>query len=308
MRQLMSQAHFNLIYDGPDLVAGEMDVADLAPALLAMGEFVKASARAVYGSDVQVSVKVKATNTGSFEVVFAMAVEAAGSAWEFWKKDDTRAAADLLGLLGFTGTVGVAGVIWAVKKLAGRPARLRPAATPGSIELETPDGVILIPEGVGRIVVDRAARAALERLVAEPLARDGIDRVVFSDGRGSQEIREAEADAFRAPIQIEDDEFVSRYTRAFSIVSIHFGEGRKWRLSDGRGPPKQIAIEDPLFNRQVAANQIRFAKGDVLICDVVETSRRTATGFKSEFEIVKVVEHRPAPPAAPELPLSPTPG
>jgi hypothetical protein len=302
MRRLMSQAHFNLIYDGPDLVAGEMDVADLAPALLAMGEFVKASARAVYGPDVEVSVKVKATNTGSFEVVFAMAVEAVGSAWEFWKKEDTQAAASLLGLLGFT---GVGGAIWLVKKLKGRPARIRSAESLGSVEIETPDGVIVVPEGVGRIVVDRSARAALERLVAEPLARDGIDRVVFSDGRGSQEIGEAEADAFRAPIQIEDDEFVSRYTRAFSIVSIHFGEGRKWRLSDGRGPPKQIAIEDPAFNQQVAANQIRFAKGDVLICDVVETSRRTASGFKSDFEIVKVVEHRPAPPVAPELPLPP---
>lgn len=303
MRQTMSQATFKLVYDGDALKDGEMDVADLAPALLAMGEFVRASARAVYGDEAQVSVKVKATNEGSFEVLFAMAVDAAGHAWEFWKKDDIQAAAQLAGLMGLSATGVAGGAIWAVKKLRGQPAKLRSASEPGSVEIETPTGVIVVPEGVGRIVVDRAVRAALERLVADPLEKDGIDTVIFAQGERAEKIEESEASWFRAPLTIEADEFVSRYTRAFSIMSLHFTAGKKWRLSDGRGSAKLIAIDDEDFNGKVARNEVRFAKGDILICEVVETSRRTDAGFKSEFEIIRVIEHRPAPVTPPQLPL-----
>ena len=293
----MSQATFKLIYDGAALKHGEMDVADLAPALLAMGDFVKASARAVYGDEAKVSVKVKATHEGSFEVLFAMAVEAAGSAWEFWKKEDVQAAAALLSLLGFSGV----GVISAVKQLRGKPAKLRSSVEPGSVEIETPSGSIVVPEGVGRIVADRAARSALERLVVEPLDKEGIDKVAFErDGR-SEVIETNEAPWFRAPSSFDDDEYLSRYTRAFSIVSLHFTAGKKWRLSDGRGSAKLISIDDEDFNAKVARNEIRFAKGDILICEVVERSTRTSAGFKSDFEIIKVFEHRPAPEAPPVL-------
>lgn len=303
MRIFMSQATFKLIYDGEALANGEMDVADLAPALLAMGEFVRAAARAVYGEDVQVSVKVKATNEGSFEVLFAMAVETAGQAWEFWKQDDIQAAAQLAGLMGLSAASVGGGAILAIRKLRGQPAKLRSSVDPGSVEIETPEGVIVVPEGVGRIVVDRAVRAALERLVAEPLEKDGIDTVIFSKDGAATKIDEVESGWFRAPLAVESDEFVSRYTRAFSIVSLHFTAGKKWRLSDGRGPAKLIAIDDEVFNGKVARNEVRFAKGDILICEVVETSRRTDSGFKSEFEIIRVIEHRPAPATTAQLPL-----
>ena len=295
MPSLMSQSTFKLVYDGEALKDGEMDVADLAPALLAVGQFIRASARAAYGDDTTVSVKVKATQEGSFEVLLAMAVETAGHAWEFWRKDDVQAAAQLAGLLGFSGTYAVGSVIWAVKKLKGAATKIRSSVEPGLVELETPEGTIIVPEAVGKIVVDPAARAALERLVVEPLDKDGIDVVLFGDASGTQRIDETEAAYFRAPPIVTTDEFVSRYTRAFSIMSLHFTEGKKWRLSDGRGPAKLITIEDQDFNGRVARNEERFAKGDILICEVVETSRRTDAGFKSDYEIMKVVEHRPAP-------------
>ncbi|MBA4000568.1 hypothetical protein [Brevundimonas sp.] len=300
----MSQATFKLVYDGDALKEGEMDVADLAPALLAMGEFVRASAHAVYGDEARVSVKVRATNEGSFEVLFAMAVDAASHAWEFWKKDDVQAAAQLASLMGLSGVGVGGGAIWAIRKLRGQPAILKSASEPGSVEIETPTGLIVVPEGVGRIVVDRAVRLALERLVADPLEKEGIDTVIFAQGERAEKIQEFEASWFRTPLTIEADEFISRYTRAFSIMSLHFTAGKKWRLSDGRGPAKLIAIDDEDFNGKVARNEVRFAKGDILICEVVETSRRTDAGFKSEFEIIRVIEHRPAPASPPQLPLA----
>lgn len=303
MRAKMSQSTFKLVYDGEALKDGEMDVADLAPALLAVGQFIRAAARAAYGDETIVTVKVKATLEGSFEVHLAMAVEALGNAWEFWKKDDIQAASQLAQLLGFSGASIAGSVIWSVRKLKGSATKIRSSSEPGSVDLETPDGLITVPEAVGKIVVDPAARAALEKLVVEPLDKDGIDVVLFGDEHGAQRIDEAEAAYFRAPAMVSTDEFFSRYTRAFSIMSLHFTAGKKWRLSDGRGAAKLINIEDPDFLGRVARNEERFAKGDILICEVVETSRRTDAGFKSDYEIIKVTEHRPAPVLPPQLPL-----
>jgi len=303
----MSQATFKVIYDGPAVADGEMDVADLAPALLAIGDFVRASARAVYGEEAQVGVRVKATQEGSFEVLLAMVVENAAAAWHFWKKEDVQAAVQLASFLGLTGFGATKGVIAIVKKLRGRAPVIRSTPRPGVVEIETPSGLLEVDEAVGLIVSDRAARAALERAVAEPLEKEGVDQVAFDQGHPDQTISKAEAEWFRAPLASASDEFVSRYDRAFSIVSLHFTQGKKWRLSDGRGGAKMIAIEDPDFLAKVERNELRFAKGDILICDVVETSRRTATGFKSEFQIIRVKEHRPAPSPQVGLPLGDKP-
>jgi hypothetical protein len=46
--------------------------------------------------------------------------------------------------------------------------------------------------------------------------------------------------------------------------------------------------------QKVDSNQIAFAKGDILICDVKITQKRTSDGLKTEYVVEKVVEHRPA--------------
>lgn len=61
-----------LAYTGPALQNGEMDVRDLAPALLAAAGLVEASARVLYGSQFNVSVQVSATREGSFELDLAI--------------------------------------------------------------------------------------------------------------------------------------------------------------------------------------------------------------------------------------------
>lgn len=298
----MSEAAFQLTYDGEAVRDGEMDVADLAPALLAIGQMVKAASRVAFGDEAEARVRVQATREGSFAVWLSLAVHDAKVAWEFWKQPDVQAAAQLAGLLGISAASVGGGVIALVRSLRGHRAKVVGAAKPGHVLVETPDGTVEVPEAVARISNDSSFRVAMERVVAEPLAKEGIETVSIGSG-SAQVITRAEADFFRAPLERDEDEFVSRYTRPFSIVSLHFTAGKKWRLSDGRGAAKLITIDDPAFNDRVARNEERFAKGDLLICDVVERSRRTAAGFKSEYEIVKVLEHRPAAPSPPELPM-----
>jgi hypothetical protein len=81
---------------------------------------------------------------------------------------------------------------------------------------------------------------------------------------------------------------------------LSFKDGQKWRLNDGHGA-KSVTVSDAEFVDQVNRNQIRFAKGDVLICEVIERARVSPKGLKAEYEIVKVLEHQLAP-TQPPLP------
>ena len=53
-------------------------------------------------------------------------------------------------------------------------------------------------------------------------------------------------------------------------------------------------MNDVAFQRRVDNNQEAFAKGDVLICDLRTVQWQVEGGIKTEYEVVKVVNHRPA--------------
>ena len=81
---------------------------------------------------------------------------------------------------------------------------------------------------------------------------------------------------------------------ALSIRSLAFQEGNKWRLFDGQNVIT-ATIEDETFLDRVDRNLVRFAKGDVLICEVRTIQKQGQTGLTTEHSVRRVVEHRPAP-------------
>lgn len=104
---------------------------------------------------------------------------------------------------------------------------------------------------------------------------------------------EAESEYFARPEVPEETLIEDTRRSAFSIVSLAFKEENKWRLHDGNAPiSARITDEDFLY--RVDTNQIAFAKGDVLICDVKMTQTRGREGLKTEYVVERVVEHKPA--------------
>src|SRR5687768_12925867 len=97
----MAELAFELEYDGPALAAHEMDVRELAPALLSTADLVQELNRIVNPADPNVSVNVKATSDGSFLVWLSIYHDALV---ETLTSRQTQALAGLTGLLT---TVGV---------------------------------------------------------------------------------------------------------------------------------------------------------------------------------------------------------
>lgn len=291
----MSEATFELAYDGEALRDGEMDIADLAPALLGFGQLVEAAGRIVAGDDTRVTIRVKAHREGSFEILLSLAVDGGAAIWNFAKSDSGSAAANLLGILGISGIGGAVGLIQFVKWLGGRKPEEVKRTTPSAVEVTINNVTIVVDPLVFQMAFDPGVRSGLERVVAAPLDKEGIDEVRFGSKKLGERIKAEERHAFRTPISEDGDTFESRYVRPFSIEKLSFKPGQKWRLSDGHSP-RSVVVSDQEFAAKVDRSEIRFAKGDVLICDVIERSVRTGNGFRSEYEIVKVLEHRPAQP------------
>ena len=66
----MSTETFTIAYDGVALRDGAMDVRDLAPALLALGQLMDAANANLNGSAAHIQLQVKATEKGSFKIAF----------------------------------------------------------------------------------------------------------------------------------------------------------------------------------------------------------------------------------------------
>ena len=201
----MSEAHFRLIYDGEAVRDGEMDVADLAPALMGVGQLLKAAGRVMYGEESDVRVRVRTMKDGSFDVHLAAAVKAVGSLWDWLKTPNGQKAQALLRTLGLTGFGGVQGAIAVVRKLKGQRPKLK-AARPGFVSMEIDGLAVEIPEVAARLAVDAGVRAAMERVIAEPLQRDGFETVSFGGAEPNAKILKEEAIYFLAPTETEDDE------------------------------------------------------------------------------------------------------
>lgn len=295
----MSKASFTIAYDGPALRDGAMDVRDLAPALLAVGQLFDAANSVLNGDNARVNVQVTATGQGSFEIVFDLLQTLPQQLVGIFSGDTVTAALNLKEFV-ITGVAGVGSLVWLIKYLRGRKVERIEQLSANSVRLTIEGDSIEVSVTLLRLYQDIPVRSALQRVVDEPLKREGIDVFEIRENkRPVISVTQSEAAFFARP-ELADEVLVQATRRsAFSIISLAFKEDNKWRLFDGNTQISAL-IEDQSFLQRVDANQIAFAKGDILLCDVRVTQKRTAEGLRTEYVVEQVIEHRPA---ARQLPL-----
>ncbi|SOB80500.1 hypothetical protein SAMN06297144_1092 [Sphingomonas guangdongensis] len=290
----MSKARFSIIYDGPALTDHTMDVRELAPALLAIGEMFDAANVALNGDATDVRVNVRAHEPGCFSIDLDVVQSIIKQGIALLSGDQIAAALNLKELL--VGAVGgFGGLIWFIRWMRGRqPDRIE--RLPAGMVRVTIDGESIdVPLKLLRLYQDIAVRSAVERVVEIPLQRSGVETVEFAEqGTITSRVERAESELYRAPA-IEDQVIIDDIRRAaFSIVSLAFKEDNKWRLHDGQNQISAIIADEDFLGR-VDRNLISFSKGDVLICEVRFRQKQTGKGLVTENIVERVLEHRPAP-------------
>jgi hypothetical protein len=298
----MSRDHFRVVYDGPAVDDGEMEVSQLASSLLALGKLIENADAIRTGEPGRVKVRVKSdVRRGSFDVGIAVhwvaSLTDAATAWAM-----TPEGAGTLALLGIFGVnvkdaavLGGKGVIQVVRWLRGRRVKRIVVLQDGNTVLVAEDDEKLdVDPLVARLVDEPSIRQPLERFT-DPLREDGVEEVRFEamPGEPVERIAANEAPSFVASAG-SDPSSSDTFRATYQIKRLFFERGRKWRLSNG-AQTIQAEIEDDDFWRKVEASDVSFSKDDYLVCSVRMDQWLSASGLRTEYVIEQVEQHLPAP-------------
>lgn len=294
----MSKSSLYVLFDGPALESSEMDVRDLAPALLAFGDVIEEANAQLNGDRARMALKVKASfKAGSFGIDMEVVQSLMDQALGLFRDSPVASAKELVEYLGFT-AAPVVGLLKLIKWQRGRKVqRVTEKKSERMFVIVLDDGSSLeVSPEVVTLYRNYPLRKSLEKAIAEPLQREGITTFAVTDApeRGEfVEVHEEESGWFRTPEP--EDELIDEREQVVSLqlVTISFREDNKWRFSDGNST-FHARIRDEAFLHRVQTNEEAFAKGDILKVRVHIRQWLAGENMKSEYEIIEVLEHRRA--------------
>lgn len=311
----MSSSQFRVAFEGEAFDDGEMDVRDLAPALLALGDVIQAANRALNGDRADASLKVRATNHGSFEALLSVDVSllsSLGSLLDLTADSRRAVAAETLlnliigGSIVLSTTAGLtyAGLLKVLKVI--RRDR------PDSMEVR-PDGATIIIHNHTELVVDPRTlvllddiptRAAVEKFGEAALRIPGVEAVKLEEVEPSGDqpvsgVRLGRDDVaalhMPSPAPVEPTVEITEREVLLKIVTLAFRGGYVWRFSDGGEKPFTAEVEDAAFLNEVTAGKLSLSANDALRCLIREEQVLDSAGLRKDTKVIRVLEHIPGP-------------
>lgn len=302
----MSAASVTVRYDGPILSNHQMDVADLAPALLGISELCKIANRKFNGERAAVKVLI---GTDVEHQCFQIDLNVVQTLWEHTKSliktEDVKSAKEVLEWLGLLGipTGGILGLFALLKKLSNR--RITEAA------LESKDGrdfvritiegdnntVLVFPQTFDLLKDDTVINNA--KRVVQPISQDGYDSLEFkTDSKVTERINKPEAISIAGiststalPSALDPPQLITAWVNVYAPV--YDINAPKWRFKFGDSHQYMDISET-----EIAA--LTLVRGGAMIDDsyrvILElTQEHNANGsIINHYKIKKVLDFRPA--------------
>lgn len=292
---MTDSANFQVTYSGQALNNHEMDVRELAPALVAIADLLEEANLIVNGGGSKIIVNVHGSfKSGSFGIDFTVIQNIVQNVMNVFNSDGITAATNLLSLLGLKdfGT----GLIHFIQKLKNKKIEKVETLDNKRVRITIESSETIEVEGsVLDLYKNQRIRDSLEKVITQPLSKTGIDE--FRSGvSGSTDqviVKKEDKDLFELPI-IEDEILGENITEAYlQIISLSFKEDYKWKFSRGDAAFFAI-IEDKNFLASVTKNEIHFSIDDILKVKLLAKDSLTSSGIRTEYRITEVIEHRSA--------------
>jgi hypothetical protein len=305
MRVMPDDLVAQVAYDGPVLADGSMDVRELAPALLALGELLQGANRVLNHDRATLTVKVQADfKTGSFGIALALYQSVGSQLMALLHSDGIKTAKEIAEFVGLVSGAHVS-LFGFLKWLRGRNTKNASTTTlsDGSVQIviDGDNNTIVVPKEVYAIASDRGCREATQKVV-RPVQTAGID--AFEIRRGKQVIERVTKEEIRSfdlpePV-VQALPAVPSVTQLVEVVKPSFAEDLTWTVSDGTTRFDAIMKDHDFMDRVKAGEDFRI--GDLLRVTIETNQWITATGLRTRREIVEVVEIQKVPRQASLLP------
>lgn len=278
----MKSKQFQLKYCGVAVENGEMDVRELAPALLAVDRFFNEANTIVHGGNTRIDVKVKGSiKKGSIWVDLVALVNDHGQPVIDFVTSDGLDALERL----FNWSLGT----WAAVKAIGN--RLPKIIEDDDLVTVEVDGITLkMSWEEYKLLQDIRFREALYDIV-KPLELEGVDSVAMGDGENIQRAKKADVQQFIPPTVNEEKLEPTEYTAMLRIIAPVFKPGSKWKFSEGE-TPFWARITDPIFNQRVFSRKERFEYGDFLSARVMMEQFIEDGDIKVKRTVTEVFHHQ----------------
>ena len=305
MEAQSTQAQIDLVYHGPDVESGSMEVRDLAPAMLAMAALFESAALVANGDRAKININLKSTSTNSFHI----GLEILNTIGSQGVMDALHAASELKEILfGVGGLGGGGGVWWLINKLKRqKPEAVNRDGANVNITINGDNNnieIVNVSDIVYSLYEQPKVRKATED-IAHIVKSEGIDAVEVQDNEQViHRIDKSNVDNFNydSSSDVLTDNVVRK---VFTIVNLAFKENNKWRVSDGTTAYMASVVDTDVLAR-IDNNEVAFSKSGQLVCQFQTTQWLKDTGIRSEYKITKVEQY--IPPSQLSLPSDPSQG
>lgn len=294
-------------YDGPALAEHEMDVQDLAPALLALADLIQIANRKFNGTETDIKVLVNAdVKQRCFMIDISLVQSFLDQAKGFLGSDHVKTARDIAEWIGIIGG-GSAGLFQLLKFLRGS----KDAGTPLHIQSDGTGNVIVTGNGNTIVVPQQVYQLAQEpkaiekaKGVMHPLTKEGYETLAFLHGEEETfEVNSNEAEGIgelpSQPLSDIPSESVSQIRGQVRIKSAQYEGNAQWAfLWNGRAINAEMADKAAEWVTDFQANKISAPPNSTLDVSMLETAQLDTQGLivgKPSYRVLEVHSVTPPP-------------
>ncbi|MDH5573362.1 MAG: hypothetical protein OEY89_16485, partial [Gammaproteobacteria bacterium] len=305
----MTKDAVRLRYDGPALSEHSIDVNDLAPALLALGDLCTRANKKFNQNRASVKVLVNADlEQNCFEIYLELAQTIFEQAKTLLKNDDVASAKEILEWLGIIGsTAATVGLFRLLKILNGRKISSKELVKQDGkdvikIHVEGDNNTVLVHPQTMELLEDKSTIKALKSVV-KPVTKEGYDTVAFDHGNGEIEsinkdeaasIIDTDLDCLFEEEEAEDEsQTITAWLRVYSPV--YNSTVKNWMFEYGKNHEYVDISETDIAKKALE-------RGGALVNDMykvkLEISQTISDSgsINNHYKIIEVLEFKPAKP------------